>query len=337
MATKTLHDDDLFKDSTMTFGEHLDELRRCLFKAVLGLFVGCLIGLWCADWVVKVIESPLKRALERYYAEEFIERYPNAADQVQDQQFAGKVFDPVYVEPGAILDQLKQSIPALGSIELSEKQRSTLVPLRIWRDAEDDSRTKVKSLSVQEPFMIWLKAALLAGGILSSPWLFYQIWNFVAAGLYPHEKKYVHVFLPFSLILFLSGAALAFLFVFDPVLNVLFSFNRSLGIAPEPRINEWLGFVLMMPLGFGIAFQLPLVMLFLDRIGIFTVHQYLSYWRVAILTIFIISAVLTPADPYSIFFMAIPLCLLYFGGVLICRYLPGTRNRYAQSGLRPRD
>ena len=325
MATKTLHNDDLFKDSTMTFGEHLDELRVCLFKAALGLFVGTLIGLWCADWVVQLIQSPLQRALERYYHDDFKQRYPTAVD---NGQFNGKVFDQVFIEPGALLEAFKQSFPELGNVQIPANNTAALVPMRVWRNIDDDPRTKVKSLSVQEPFMIWFKAALLAGAILSSPWVFYQIWNFIAAGLYPHEKRYIHVFLPFSLILFLSGAALAFLFVFDPVLGVLFSFNRSLGIAPEPRINEWLGFVLMMPLGFGIAFQLPLVMLFLDRIGIFSVHQYLSYWRVAIMTIVIISAVLTPADPYSIFFMAVPLVLLYFGGILVCRYLPGERNRY---------
>ena len=84
----------------------------------------------------------------------------------------------------------------------------------------------------------------------------------MAAGLYPHERRYVHRYLPFSVALFLVGAALAFFVVFQPVLHFLLMFNRSQGIIPEPRINEWLSFVMILPIGFGIGFQLPLVMLF---------------------------------------------------------------------------
>ena len=77
----------------------------------------------------------------------------------------------------------------------------------------------MQSLNSQEPFMIYMKASMVVGVILASPWIFYQIWSFVAAGLYPHERRYVHLFLPFSLGLFLAGAALAFFVVFEPVLR----------------------------------------------------------------------------------------------------------------------
>jgi sec-independent protein translocase protein TatC len=149
--------------------------------------------------------------------------------------------------------------------------------------------------------------------------------------LYPHERHYVHLYLPFSLGLFLSGAALAFFVVFEPVLNFLLGFNRSLGIDPDPRINEWLGFVLLLPVGFGIGFQLPLVMLFLERIGLFTVRQYLSYWRISILVIFVLAAVLAPPDPYSMLLMAFPLTFLYFGGVLLCKLLPRKPNPFGEA------
>jgi len=120
--------------------------------------------------------------------------------------------------------------------------------------------------------------------------------------------------------LFLAGVALAFFFVFDFVLDYLLQFNAWLGLDPDPRISEWLGFVLILPIGFGLGFQLPLVMLFLERIGIFNVEAYASQWRIAILVIVIVSAVLTPADPYSMLFLAVPLCLLYFGGLSLCRW-----------------
>jgi len=87
------------------------------------------------------------------------------------------------------------------------------------------------------------------------------------------------------------------------------------------------------PIGFGLGFQLPLVMLFLERIGIFDVATYASQWRVAVIVIFVVSAVITPADPYSLLFLAIPLCLLYFGGLAICRWIgPGRFRRRGRLG-----
>ena len=108
----------------------------------------------------------------------------------------------------------------------------------------------------------------------------------------------------------------------------MFSFNRSLEIEADPRISEWIGFVLFLPLGFGVAFQLPLVMLFLHRIGIFTVQAYLEKWRIAILVIFVISMFLTPADPMSMLLMAAPLTLLYFLGIAMAHWMPKSRNPF---------
>ncbi len=196
------------------------------------------------------------------------------------------------------------------------------LPLILLHDIETDDRTRPTALVAHEVFMIWLKASLLVGAVLSSPWLFYQLWTFVAAGLYPHEKRYVNIYLPFSIVLFLTGVLVAFFAVFPLVLKFLFSFNYSMGIDIDPRISEWLSFVLFLPVGFGIAFQLPLAMLFLQRIGVFTVRAYLSYWRVAVLVIFVIAAILTPPDPYSMTLLAAPLTLLYFAGILLCMWMP---------------
>lgn len=337
-------EEDIFKDSTMTFGEHLEELRVCLFRAVVGLFVGLIVGLAVGRYVVEFIQTPLTRALTKYYQQESLKRVerelsnlesgehpsPYVVGQIQDLvNKDGLLAERVYIDPAAVLDQLKFLYPnRFGSLETPERdpkkplRASDFIHVFVWRSAKEDPRVSAKSLSAHEPFMIYLKASLLVGAVLSSPWVFYQIWIFVAAGLYPHEKRYVNIYLPFSVGLFLLGVLVAFFFVFEPVLDFLFTFNRHLGISPEPRITEWLGFVLMLPLGFGIAFQLPLVMLFLQRIGIFTVQMYLSYWRVAILIIFVIAAILTPPDPWSMSLLALPLSFLYFGGILLCKIMP---------------
>jgi sec-independent protein translocase protein TatC len=363
--------DDLFQDTTMTFGEHLEELRTSLFKAVLGLVVGFAVGLMVGNHFVVLMAAPLTKALGSFYEKQGSDQYaafklelaaagsqaPYSEEEVRklvaEEQL---LFDIVYVDPKQVNFEIarresrsastkdvapsgadgKDTAEAIAAVEPGTPEKppltpskAELVPILVWHPVETDSRVRIKSFSAPEAFSIWVKASLVVGVILSSPWVFYHIWAFVAAGLYPHEKRYVQVFLPFSLGLFLLGAATAYLFVFAPVLEFLFSFNSWLGFDPDPRISEWLGFVLLLPLGFGVSFQLPLVMLFLERIGVFDVQAYLEKWRISVLVIFILSAILTPADPYSLLLMALPLTVLYFGGVLLCRWMPRV-NRPAE-------
>jgi sec-independent protein translocase protein TatC len=367
MATRTSlapasdnFDDDPFGHTSMTFGEHLEELRGSLFKAVLALAVGFLFGICVGKYVMDLIQSPLKSALDTYFIEqnfirlkEQLKTRAEAGDEAAKRMLEeldkeksvtaslikneGMLCEQTFILPEEFFGELKQRYPdQFGSIELPERStgagvtKKDLIPVYQWHSIVDDPRSRPTSLSVQETFMIWMKASFLTGAIVSSPFVFYFLWSFVATGLYPHEKKYVHVFLPFSVGLFLLGAMTAFLFVFPPVLKFFFSFNSWLGIDPDPRISEWLGFVLLMPLAFGVSFQLPLVMLFLERIGIFSVEAYLSKWRVAILVIAIASMVLSPGgDPYSMLLMMVPLVGLYFAGIALCRWRPSPRKAYS--------
>jgi sec-independent protein translocase protein TatC len=216
-----------------------------------------------------------------------------------------------------------------GEPEKAPKPPPVMLPLTIYQKTEDSRLVQLTTLNPQEAFFIYIKAALVASVVLSSPWVFYQIWMFVAAGLYPHEKKYVHIFLPVSLLLFLAGASLAFFAVFRFVLDFLFWFNGQMDLNPDVRISEWLSFVLLLPIGFGISFQLPLVMFFLERIHVFSVEKYLANWRISILVIFIISMILTPADPYSMCLMAVPLCILYYFGIALCKWMPRGESPFA--------
>jgi sec-independent protein translocase protein TatC len=343
---------DLFQESTMTFGQHLEELRVCLFKSLFGLMFGVIVGLAVGGPVTELIKKPLSDALKTFYKGQLRGRFEAAVKELQDAHktlpadapWINELFDKegllpeeVYVNPADVVAQLKELYPQqFGTLSPlpkkaeAETRRSDLLRMFLWHQADDDDRTRVKSLSVQEPFSIYLKASMLVGVLLASPWIFYQLWSFVAAGLYIHEKRYIHIFLPFSLLLFFAGAGLAFFFVFQPVLRFLFMFNSAMGIDPVPRINEWLGFVLMLPLAFGVAFQLPLVMLFLERIGLLTVKSYLSYWRIAVLANAVLSMLLTP-EPSSMMLMFVPLTGLYFGGIVLCRFMPKLKSPYREA------
>jgi sec-independent protein translocase protein TatC len=335
------YDEDLFESTKMTFGEHLEELRRALILSVLALILGFLVGLLFAGQLVDYVQTPLKAALRDYYTRLAAEEYRDFLLQQQAAGIAvpedldaaialfaaqGLVTEEKLIDPRQIADVLEHASPAVQPDAPAEASGTfdpqRLIKLRMYHRVEDDPRVRIIGLRVEEPFIVYMKAGLVLGAILSSPFIFYFVWQFVAAGLYPHEKKYVHVFLPFSLTLFLLGAALAFFVVFRFVLAFLFTFYDWMGIDPDPRITDWLTFVLVLPIGFGISFQLPLVMLFLERIGIFTVSAYLSSWRIAVLVICFIAMVLTPSDPYSMMLMAVPLILLYFFGIWLCKLMP---------------
>ena len=348
-------EDDLFQSSTMTFGEHLEELRGCLVRAAAGLFVGVLLGLALAKPVVKLIEAPLKRALGDYYSQRALDTartwtgspLPYSEAEIRDAvENRGLTFELREVHPDRLPrvladegdappppDDAAQPPPAAASAGATAGPfpADGLVPILLWQPLARDARVSITTLSAQEAFGIYIKAALLVGMVLASPWIFHQLWMFVAAGLYPHEKRLVHVFLPVSLGLFLAGVVIAFYPVLYYVLDYLLQFNESLGLDPDPRISEWMSFVLVLPVGFGLGFQLPLVMLFLSKIGIFDAAAYASQWRMAVLVICVVAALLTPADPYSMMFLAAPLCLLYFGGVALCRW-SASRDAAADDG-----
>ncbi len=337
-------DDDLFQTSTMTFGEHLEELRGCLIRGALGLVIGVIIGFMVARPVVHIIERPLRQALGDYYSKKAVTTavawdgvpLPYSQAEIRDAvEQRGLTYELREVHPERLARMLDRNpggdvAPEPGSDPSPEADvtfdTDSLVPIMLWQPLSRDARVSITTLSAQEAFGIYIKAAVLVGLVLASPWIFYQLWSFVAAGLYPHEKRLINVFLPVSVALFLSGVLLAFFFVFRFVLDYLLTFNDWLGLDPDPRISEWMSFVLILPLGFGIGFQLPLVMLFLERIGIVDVAAYTSQWRLAVVAIFIVSAILTPADPYSMLFLAVPLCLLYVGGVTLCR-ITGAREQ----------
>jgi sec-independent protein translocase protein TatC len=340
-----LLDETRFEHTKMTFGQHLDELRLALIKAVAAWVLGLLAGLVVAGPMVEYVQTPLKQALTNFYRNQAAAEYrrhfeqlkaegepaPNdvaaAADLLADENL---VAEDRLIDPREALAAVAHAYPqAANQSPLPPRDatqpihRSDLVPLRIYHTLADDSRVRVVGLSVHEPFTMFIKATIVLGTVISSPFIFYFLWQFVAVGLYPHEKQYVRVFLPISLGLFLAGVLMTFFVVFHFVLSFLFQFYAWMHIDPDPRISDWMSFVLVMPVLFGISFQLPLAMLFLERIGIFTTTIYLSYWRVSVLVIFILAMVLTPtADPQTMMLMAVPMTFLYFGGIAMCKLMP---------------
>jgi sec-independent protein translocase protein TatC len=168
--------------------------------------------------------------------------------------------------------------------------------------------------NVISPFMVPLKITMLAALLLALPVVLYQVWAFVAPGLYNHEKKLVLPLVISSTLLFFLGVAFCYFFVFGKVFAFIQSFApRSITAAPD--IEAYLSFVLTMFLAFGAAFEVPVAVVVLARVGVVSIEKLRSFRGYFIVLAFIVAAVLTPPDVVSQLSLAIPMCLLYELGI----------------------
>lgn len=168
---------------------------------------------------------------------------------------------------------------------------------------------------VVEPFFIYLKVALLCGIILSSPVVLYEVWAFVAPGLYSNERRWFVYTVLFSVILFAGGTLFAFKVVFPFGFKYLLGYSAP-GLKPFLSMGEYFSMATRLLLAFGLIFQLPLAMLVLARLGVVTARQLASWWRYAVVAIVIASAILTPTpDVFNQLLMAGPLIVLYGIGI----------------------
>jgi sec-independent protein translocase protein TatC len=233
-------------DTTMSLGDHLEELRSRLISAIIGLVIAVVICLCFGKYIVAFIEKPF-------------------------------------------IDEL----------------------------GED---AVLQSIAPAEGIISYMKIGLIAGVILASPWIFYQLWQFVAAGLYPHEKKYVYKSIPFSAGLFVTGA-LFFIFVIAPkTLKFFVLFNeRFLGVSSNFTFANYISFIGMLTLIFGLAFQTPIAIFVLYKTGMVSIADFRKFRKYVFFGIVVVaSAVIPGSEPISLFAMVIPMSLLYELGILLC-------------------
>jgi sec-independent protein translocase protein TatC len=368
---------DLFDDSRMSFGEHLEELRYRVILALIGLTIGTSLSLTFGEQLVGIIRSPIDKALVRYGYGKYLNDTQKPFDpwtyfwgsteeqktqppviegeskqDGQAQSVDGVSPDSVTVDgatSGSVEKPLPESLAKLEGKNLDLRIRKqdlaellhqispetfpkptagqfgdSVIGLQVearefemWRELASNGMKPV-TFNVQEAFMTYLKVSLAAGFLISSPWIFYQLWMFIAVGLYEHERKYLYIYGTLSLVLFLAGTLFCFFLVFPLVLDFFLSFNTTLEVLPMIRLSDWITFALLLPIMFGISFELPVVMLALERMGIFESKAYRENRKMSILVIAFLSMILTPSEPYSMLLMMIPLVLLYEFGIYIC-------------------
>jgi sec-independent protein translocase protein TatC len=168
-----------------------------------------------------------------------------------------------------------------------------------------------------EAFMMYMKMSFFVGIFVVAPYLLYQVWAFIAPGLYAHEKAYAVPFILMGSVFFLLGGAFGHFFLFPPTFKFLYEFAGK-DMTFLPKVDEYYSFYSWFLLGLGLVFQIPVVIFVLARIGLVTPRQLLRWWKFAILAAFIIAAIVTPtADPVNQTMLALPMIGLYLLGVLV--------------------
>jgi sec-independent protein translocase protein TatC len=172
--------------------------------------------------------------------------------------------------------------------------------------------------SVISPFLVPLKILMMAAFLLALPVVLYQVWAFVAPGLYAHEKKLVLPLVVSSTVLFMIGVAFCYFFVFGQVFKFIQGFAPK-SITAAPDIEAYLSFVLTMFIAFGLAFEVPIVVIVLARMNVVSIQKLKDFRSYFIVLAFIIAAIVTPPDVVSQLALAIPMCVLYEIGIWAAR------------------
>ena len=282
----------------MPFLEHLEELRWRIIKTLVAIFVGAGVAFFFADIILTTLAHP--------YQEAVLSRSETGHEgpvEAMRQLVEGWLGDPASI------------VESAGHLD-GAGERQSLPPSR-----------QLQAIKPMTYFFVQLQVALLGGVIISLPIIFLQFWQFVAPGLLSREKRLVFPLIGLSVLCFAIGALIAYWIVLPLGLRFFLSLEPA-DMTSQWAVNEYFGFVLKLLFGFGIVFEMPVVTLFLARIGLITPEMMRRVRRYAVVCIFLAAAIFTPPDPVSQILMALPLLLLYELSIWVCRI--SARERISQ-------
>jgi len=324
----------------MSFLEHLDELRTRLIRSMAFVLIAAFACWWVSGYIYGFLERPINRALAE-------------AQQQRKVTITGLNGQLSTVPLNSLHqnDKVRFVFPELTKLGPSDIPAGASVMARVDKDAQGnlglftdesvaagndiipkdvklpidlnkayekmpDPNNKLIVTTTLEPFALYVKVSLYAAIGLSVPFLLWQIWAFVSPGLYPHERKYVTPFIALSTIFFVLGAATAYYLIFPPAAKYL------LGLGSDFRLflkaDDYFDFITLLMLGMGVVAQMPAITYVLARIGLVTAGWMLKVWRVAVIVILIVAAVLSPTnDVPNMLLFAAPMFVLYAISIIV--------------------
>jgi sec-independent protein translocase protein TatC len=301
----------------MSLGDHLEELRARLILALLGLFIGMIVSLIFGTHILRVIEYPYHKARADRAAALQKAGAPRAEGEalgLVDALFS-TLTDHLAHDPNAPRDLDPKRVAWLHTVSTEA--------VKAWMQKKEyvappDTLSSLIVISPAEGFLAYMKVSLISGLILTAPWVFYQIWMFIAAGLYPKERHYVYKAVPFSAGLFIVGALFFLLVIAYLTLKFFLMFDDSVGVASQWTLQKYISFVTVLMLVFGLAFQTPIAVFVLVRMGLVGIKTLRTYRKYVLLGLAFVSAVATPSpDPMTMLALLVPLYGLYELGILM--------------------
>ncbi|MHC4951946.1 MAG: twin-arginine translocase subunit TatC [Planctomycetota bacterium] len=319
---------------SMSLGDHLDELRARLILMLLGVVVGLIITLFFGKDLVRFLEIPYYDAMKNVYQKQMESIAEEADDEEADDDTEPQddlVCIIVSEQNFRTYQSLKPGDRIFANVKLYRDDPNNPVFSELKADEwqiETNSIQGLKTLRGPEGMLVYFKVCLVFGFILVCPWVFWQTWIFISAGLYKHEKNFVHIVAPLSAILFITGSVF-FLIVVAPLAMAFFiRFDRLLGAVSEYTLKNYIDFVLQLTLVFGAAFQMPIAIVFAEMMGLVSIDALAKSRKFVILGLLFVAAVATPPDVISQILLAGPLYILYEASIIVCRIM---RQRKKQS------
>lgn len=178
----------------------------------------------------------------------------------------------------------------------------------------------LQTIQPAEGFLMYIKVCLVFGLLITSPWVFWQIWAFVSSGLYRHERKFVYAAAPISALLFVAGSIFFLVIIAPTAMGFFISVNEWLSLASNWTFQSYINLILTLTLVFGVAFQMPIAIVFAQMMGLVSIDSLAKARRFVILGLFFVAAMATPPDVVSQIALAVPLYALFEGSILICRF-----------------
>ena len=305
---------------------HLAELRKRLGLSVAAVFVMFIIAFSFHNAILTWITDPLNNALtqvgriiETQNKATWTLKEQNSTTQSKPSQIATKLQSQLTQAASVASDELKQIL--LNAAGTTKELASSLQKLDDnISNAHNDFEGKITTHQVGGAFFVALKVSFFAGLLGALPFILYQLWAFVAPGLYDNEKKMVLPFVAGGSIMFFTGVLFAYYIVTPFGFQFLITFGSFL-YTPFINIEDYVGFFTKIMMGFGLAFELPVFAYFLALLGLVTDKTLKDFFKYAVVIIFMVAALLTPPDVLTQLLMAAPLVILYGVSILIVKYV----------------
>ncbi len=293
----------------MSFGDHLDELRSRLLKALLAIVVAVLGVLPFKGAVQDVIIEPYRVQ----WRLGFLDHIEALRAKIAAAEALPELAPPDAEQLRETRDFLAYSLLHRDAILSGTKDFTFLLPGKTGYHVPYG----LVSINVLEDSLSFLWAGLVFALVLASPVVIWQLWAFIAAGLYPRERKIFYRYFPFMVLLMATGAAFGYFVVLPYSVGFLIRWMNPEQVGAMLGIGQFLTLEFALTGAMGLVFQLPLVMVALQRVGLVSHRAFRKNWRMTILIIFVVAAVVTPPDPVSMMLMALPMMLLYGLGLVL--------------------